>query len=121
MGNILTREAADRIIVENYADCLCEISPDELAALARGDSLLLVIEDEYTVEIALAADAPPQDEDEACDLKNERVWQRERRLEQVVIEDNAFRSGRKPTPHQGTARLAGIIPKCEVGDGERKG
>ena len=45
MGNIITREEADRIIAENCADCFVEIYAEDLAALARGDSLLFVIEE----------------------------------------------------------------------------
>ena len=119
MGNIITREEADRIIAENCADCFVEIYAEDLAALARGDSLLFVIEDEYTLELSLAVDAPPKDDDEKYERYDERAWQRQQRLEAVCIEDKAFIGGRVPTPHSSASRLVGIVRKSEAGNDER--
>ena len=117
MGNIIAREEADRIIVANYGDCVVKISPDDLAALGSGDSLLFVIEDEYTLELSLALAPPPKDEDEACDRENDRAWQRAARMEGIVVEKPFGRSISRKSGHpgRGEARLAGIVRKNEAG------
>lgn len=105
----ITREEADRIIAENCADCFVEIYAEDLAALARGDSLLFVIEEEHTLELSLAVAAPPKDEE--YKRYDERAWQKQQRLKGIVIEDGSYRDGRVPTPHSSASPLVGIVRK----------
>lgn len=113
MSSIITREEADRIIVEKYRDCVVEISPDDLAALTQGNSLLFVIEDEYTLELSLALDLNSKDEDKRCVRENNSARQRESRMEGIVVEESLERSTSQKSGHpgHGEVRLVGIVRK----------
>ena len=112
----------DRIIVENYGDCVAEIDDEDLAALARGESLLFVIRDEYTLEISLSKVVPSDGEasEEFRKRKRAKASERRKRIEGVVIESDSFRDGIKPPPDRGSAWLEGIVGDATEDDDDEE-
>ena len=111
MGERISRNDAKMIIAQYWGDCVAEIDDEDVAALARGESLLFVVEEEYTLEISLPKVVPSDGEDaeETKKRKRAKALERRPRIEGVVIESNSYRDGIKPTPARGKAWLEGIV------------
>ena len=122
MGERISRDEADMIIAEYWGDCVAEIDDEDLAALARGESLLFVVREEYTLEISLPKVVLGDGEasEKFRERKRAKASERRKRIEGVVIESDSFRDGIKPTPDRGSAWLEGIVGDATEDDDDEE-